>query len=156
MGRKKQLKIHKALLKLIYPRRDSCLCCSAERPKRCKTFRRKYYFSCGIVPLLGCGALMSWINACHASTVQNPSLSRLGWTILTPLLLRPRSCFFHTITGRIRPDFPPELQPINNSCPQLLWRKLIGLVYTWAYPMRRKLWPVGSSLYKRQEDVQKY
>lgn len=82
-------KTHKALLKLSDPQRDSCLCCSADRPKRCKTFRGKSFFSCGIVPLLGCGALMSWINACHASTVQNPSPSRMGWTILTPILLPP-------------------------------------------------------------------
>lgn len=56
----------------------------------------------------------------------------------------PSSCTsphcFHTAAGRIRPGFPPELQPINSRPPALLplflRRKSIGSVRAGPCPMR--------------------
>lgn len=65
-----------------------CPLCSSERPKNRGSFGWESFLlhlACGAVPLLGLG-LMSWINACHASTVQDTPLSHPAWTISTPIL----------------------------------------------------------------------
>lgn len=70
-----------------------CLLCSAGWPKRHRSFWWESFsprLAHGAVPPLGLG-LMSWINACHASTVRDTPLSHPAWTISTPILPPPVS-----------------------------------------------------------------